>query len=391
MSNSKKPYFYSMVNFHIISLLSPVFIAFVLAIQFSGRVRQNSGLSQKVLLGFIVNVLVVSSTIVIYQSGYYNAFRFFDGIYMSSMLLLHPLFYFYISSLVTNRIKSQQYLVHFMPSVFTFVLATVFYAQLSREEAITYLTRYILGGPSGSLTIQLLYGLFTSSKYMHAIQAIVYFILVYKLLSKHQKTVDQLFSTSDHYKLGWLVSFNIIYSVMSLAGAIANLIPASITFSTSSIIDFTMLIFGTFTLYIGIKGLGQEPVGQIIHLNDELASGNETDPIPNNILIEKINNYVIDKEAYLNPELKIWDIVEYTGINRSYISQAINTGFSISFNHYINKLRIDKACNLLKTDNRKNIESIAFDSGFNSLSTFNRAFKKFTGLLPSEYRNLNLS
>lgn len=380
-----------MVNFHIISLLAPIFIAFVLAIQLSGRMKQNTGLPPKALLWFIGNVLVVSSTIVIYQSGYYNAFRFFDGIYMSSMLLLHPLFYFYISSLITNKFKNQFYLLHFLPSIVTFAIATILYLQLSKEEAITYLTRYILGIPSGSLTIQLLYRLFTISKYIHAIQAIVYFILVYKLLSRHQKTVDQIFSTSDHYKLGWLVSFNIIYSVMSLAGAIVNLIPASITFSTTSIIDFTMLIFGAFTLYVGIKGLEQKPVGQIIHLNDKLTSGNETGSIPNNKLIEKINSYVIDKEAYLNPELKIWDIVEYTGINRSYISQAINTEFLVSFNHYINKLRIDKACMLLKTDTKKSIESIAFDSGFNSLSTFNRAFKKFTGLLPSEYRNRELS
>jgi AraC-like DNA-binding protein len=379
-----------MVNFHIISLLAPLFIAFVLAVQLAGKIRQDTGLPPKMLLWFIINVFIVSSTIVIYQSGYYNAFRFFDGIYMSSMLLLHPLFYFYIRSLITNKFKSRLYLLHFLPSIVTFVIATIFYLQLSKEGAISYLTGYILGEPSGSLTIQLLYRLFTSSKYIHAIQAIVYFILVFKLLSKHQKAVDQIFSAPDHYKLGWLVSFNIIYSVMSLAGAIANLIPTSITYSTTSIIDFTMLIFGIFTFFVGIKGLEQKPVGQIIHLNDKLTSGNETGSIPSNKLIEKINRYVIDKEAFLNPELKIWDIVEYTGINRSYISQAINTEFLVSFNHYINKLRIDKACMLLKTDTKKSIESIAFDSGFNSLSTFNRAFKKFTGLLPSQYRNREL-
>lgn len=379
-----------MINFHIISLLSPLFIAFIIAIQLASKLKRATELPKKVLLWFIVNVFVVSATIVLYQSGYFTAFRFFDGIYMSSMLLLHPLFYFYIKVLVTNKFKSQLYLLHFIPSIFTLIIATIFYLQLSKEEATLYLTRYIFGDASSSQIIKHLLLLFNITKITHAIQAVAYFIFVYKLLNKHQKTVDHIFSTSDKYRLSWLFSFNIIYSMMSLAGLIANLIPTNIVYSTTIIIDFTMIIFSIFTLYIGIKGLDQESVGQIIHLNDEITLGKETSSISYSKLIEKINHYIINEKAFLNPELKIWDIVNYTGINRSYISQTINTECMFNFSHYINKLRIDEACRLLKTDSNKSIESIAFDSGFNSLSTFNRAFKKFTGLLPSEYRNQTL-
>lgn len=375
-----------MINFHAISLLCPVFIAFVFIVQLIGKTKDNFEFSKRVLLSFMATVFILSIAITINQSGNYLFFRFCDGIYMSGMLLLHPLFYLYIKALIVDKF-TKQYLIHFLPSTFIFVVTSTFYLLLSKDEAIDYLSIYRLGEPSVSFFISSLYKTFILSKFIHAAQAIIYFILVYIQLSRHQKEVDNVFSSSDRYKLSWLFSFNFIYSVMSLAGVITNLMPTKIVYSTHVFVDVTMIIFGVFTLYIGIRGLEQESVGKIISLNDETALKDNAKTISDNKLIKKIDQYIIHEKAYLNPDLKIWDIVNYTGVNRSYISQAINSEYMISFSHYINKLRIEEACALLKKDSEKSIENIAFDSGFNSLSTFNRAFKKYTGTLPSEYRN----
>jgi AraC-like DNA-binding protein len=58
------------------------------------------------------------------------------------------------------------------------------------------------------------------------------------------------------------------------------------------------------------------------------------------------------------------------------------------FSEFINTYRIDFAKKLLKETYLK-IEAIAYDSGFNSLSTFNTVFKKETGFTPSKYRKIN--
>ena len=375
-----------MINFHVIALLSPSFIAFVFAVQLFGKVKYNINLTNKVLAWFMIVVLALGSSVAVYQSGNFAAFRFLDAIYMSSMLLLHPLFFIYARTLVSNKLSKKKCFFHILPALINFILASFFYLLLSKNEAIDYLGIHILGKPSDSHIITYLFNLLLVNKAVHIMQAAIYFILAFKMLNKHQKYVDQIFSTTDNYKLKWLFYFNIVYCVMSLAGIVINLIPLETVNTTTIYIDCTMLIFASFTLYIGIKGLKQESVGQIIDLNDKLAFKKELRVPPNESVKEKVNNYIIGKKAFLNPELKIWDIVENIGINRSYISQFINNEYNISFSHYINKLRIEKACCLLEGSINKSIEGIAFDSGFNSLSTFNRAFKKFKGVLPSEYR-----
>ncbi|MBI5218850.1 MAG: AraC family transcriptional regulator [Bacteroidia bacterium] len=73
--------------------------------------------------------------------------------------------------------------------------------------------------------------------------------------------------------------------------------------------------------------------------------------------------------------------------NRTYISQVINEFHKMTFNNFINELRVAEAQNLLTDSKHKNMtyEGIAHESGFKSRSAFNEAFKKITGMTPSEY------
>jgi AraC-like DNA-binding protein len=72
------------------------------------------------------------------------------------------------------------------------------------------------------------------------------------------------------------------------------------------------------------------------------------------------------------------------------LSFAINNGFGKNFNDFINELRIEEVKSRMERSGDAGLLAIAFESGFNSKATFNRAFKKFTGLTPREYQeNLN--
>jgi len=377
-----------MINHYGIALLSPVFISFVLIVQLARKLKNRIDLSIKVLMSFMVLVFVLSITILIQQSGYLNISRFLDSLLMSLMLVLHPLFFLYVKSLTVSSIKWKVFALHLLPALAVFILASIFYMLLSKDEAIFYLSEHLMGETSDSSIINYLFGLLLISKYIHAIQVLVYFVWVYKLLRKHQNYVDHLFSTTDYYNLSWLFTFNFLYTFTSLLGALTNLLPTQIVYSTSIFIEVTMIFFGLFTLYLGIKGMEQKSIRQIIDLNDYWdTTDEETNDLSNEFVVKKINRYIVEEKAFLNPALKIWDIVQNTGINRSYISQTINSEYNYSFNHYINKLRIETACNILKENNHLCIESVAYECGFNSLPTFNRAFKKFTGTLPSKFGN----
>ena len=72
-------------------------------------------------------------------------------------------------------------------------------------------------------------------------------------------------------------------------------------------------------------------------------------------------------------------------ISKSYISHAFSNKVKMSFRTYINLLRLYEAVNLLENTS-KNITEIASEAGFESIRTFNRAFKAQYGISPAQYR-----
>lgn len=89
--------------------------------------------------------------------------------------------------------------------------------------------------------------------------------------------------------------------------------------------------------------------------------------------------------VYLNPRLRLTELANLLGTNRTYLSQFINQCCDSSFYDFVNDYRIHHAKLLLhSTDD--NLDVIAMKSGFNSLSTFRRAFMQREGKSPTEYR-----
>ena len=95
-----------------------------------------------------------------------------------------------------------------------------------------------------------------------------------------------------------------------------------------------------------------------------------------------------EQKPYLDPELSINDLADLVKCNRHHLSQVLNDELHRSFYDYINRFRVDEARQLLidPANEGLKIASIAYDAGFNSLSTFNDVFKKIAGVTPSQFR-----
>ena len=96
-----------------------------------------------------------------------------------------------------------------------------------------------------------------------------------------------------------------------------------------------------------------------------------------------------NKKLYQESELSLQTLAQKLGFPSYQVSQAINEGMKQNFYDLINTYRVEEAKRLLLDPNNKNytILSIAFDAGFNSKTTFNTVFKKFTGLTPTDFRS----
>ncbi|MCA0933276.1 helix-turn-helix domain-containing protein [Lutimonas saemankumensis] len=107
---------------------------------------------------------------------------------------------------------------------------------------------------------------------------------------------------------------------------------------------------------------------------------------------DRVNDYVINQKIYLDPFLSLDSLALSLQLSSGYLSNLINTFADTHFTDYINKFRIEQAKKMLidKDFADYTIISIGLESGFNSKSTFYKAFKKFTQITPVEFRRNNL-
>ena len=95
------------------------------------------------------------------------------------------------------------------------------------------------------------------------------------------------------------------------------------------------------------------------------------------------------EKLYQETELTLQQLSDKLQLPTYQVSQAINDGLKKNFYDLVNGYRVEEAKRLLRDPKNMNytVLSVGFDAGFNSKTTFNTVFKKFTGYTPTEFRN----
>ena len=105
-------------------------------------------------------------------------------------------------------------------------------------------------------------------------------------------------------------------------------------------------------------------------------------------LFKNLELIMQDQKLFLDPDVSLGMLSKQLRVSPQKISFAINSKSAYNFNEYINRYRVNHAVTLMQMPGSDSvtIASIATDSGFNSLSSFNNAFKKAFGKTPSAFR-----
>jgi AraC-like DNA-binding protein len=90
-------------------------------------------------------------------------------------------------------------------------------------------------------------------------------------------------------------------------------------------------------------------------------------------------------QEHSDDELSLKKVAKFSNISGNHLSEKFKEVTGINFVDYIARIRVGKAHDLLQNSNLR-VSEIAFAVGFQSLSQFNRVFKKLSGRSPSEYR-----
>jgi len=160
---------------------------------------------------------------------------------------------------------------------------------------------------------------------------------------------------------------------------------------------FSIIIFIIHVSYIVLYFKKRNAYRELVLKNQELASGKQSYSIliqnenkkqdeEENDLLKEVHNYLENSNCYCNSEITLDSLSKDLGVNRTYLSSAINKTDD-NFNTLINRYRVRYAIRILSQQKSKNIEDIALLTGFNNRKSFYNAFKLVTGLSPTDFRN----
>ena len=104
------------------------------------------------------------------------------------------------------------------------------------------------------------------------------------------------------------------------------------------------------------------------------------------VIFDRLMDLMGAENIYKDFELSLESLAQMLSITPHQLSQFMNERLNTNFRNYVNSYRIEEAKKILINESDKNILTICYDVGFNSKSTFNTCFKKYTSKTPSEFR-----
>ena len=104
---------------------------------------------------------------------------------------------------------------------------------------------------------------------------------------------------------------------------------------------------------------------------------------------KKVNTYIKDAIDYINrhyrEEISITDVAGGSGLSESHFRRLFEEVMNMKPVEYLNLVRIDQACSLIKKENLS-MEDVCYRVGYQTPSTFNRNFKRLTGMTPYQWK-----
>lgn len=287
-----------------------------------------------------------------------------------SLLLAFPALYFYVLSLTQNHFKFQwRYLLHSVPLVF-FLIVWVF-----PPESFVQWNR--------SSWMNVFYA------HYNQLQFLFYILTIYRLLVRNDHVAKELISSPENGNLRWIKLLLVFLSVLFISWILDD-----VGLINGNLIALAILVF---TYWLGFHTINQNDLydhlprdfsmesvtpGQNRYKNSKLTVADKK------LFAARIQELMVREKPYLNNALTLTSLADKLDLKPIYVSQVLNEEFKENFYAFINRYRIEESQRLLRDSRYKNynIQAIAMEAGFNSNSTFNKAFKELVGMSPSAYQ-----
>jgi len=373
------------VDFILIAGMSLLFLLVVFLL------KSNTGLSKKLLSVFFIN----SIFFLLYYYAYLHRSKSLGAIAIlfgnGSGFLLGPFLLFYIKSLIqpTKRILKPLGLHLIVFFTFWILVSLPVSLSMSFGSFNEYHNRYVKYADFLNL--------------FENIYFLIYVIISLRLINRIKEASEQAYSNLDSNDLSWvsyLIWGVIVIIILDSSFSIYETFYLIIPWNIGTIIAFAFIVLNCILAY---KGMFQARILLPVFLSEENPAVTLSSGIVKNRPVKQLDSFSNEeieklkinlkellqhKKPYLNENLTLSDLANDLEITDKKLSELLNQHLETNFYNFINEYRVAEVKARLGEEKYKKdtLLSIAFDSGFQSKTSFNRVFKQKTGMSPSNYK-----
>lgn len=370
--------------------ISGIFLSFFIV--FLLLTKKQKALTDKFLAVWVSVIGIHLLGFYFYQEGYWEIYPHLIGTTSPFPLLHGPMLFLYtLYSLRNDRKLRRVDYLHFTPFVASYLYMSNFFFFYTPQEKLMLINEEIQD-----------YRIFSIiSLVAMLISGLTYSILSYQLTIKHKQEIGNNFSYSEGINITWLRYCILSIALVFLSATIIYIVRDALGVQFSFNIEYIiyMIIIG-FVFYIGYFGIKHENIFiNNSHAEEVTAEENNVDEKYKNSAIDsdlatelydKLLKIMDNDKPYLDPKLSLSVLAQLLEISTNQLSQIINQKAKVNFHDFTNSYRVEEFIRRAKENKKFILLALAFDSGFNSKSSFNNIFKKQKRLSPSKYLSILL-
>jgi AraC-like DNA-binding protein len=306
-------------------------------------------------------------------------------------MLFGPLLYLYVRTLLSPETKfHKKDWIHFIP----FILISIYASIFSINKPVYNLHFF---EHDGFLIERIVFGLsFYLSITLYTLRTLI-------LLHKHRKRIKDYYSyDSEKITLRWVMFVGILFSViyiLVISSGIFNIFilnrevinPDLFSATGLTLLSIAVSFYGykqtkpESSLKVPLIPAWTEDEPKVQSKSKYQKSSLKEEDIK--LYLQKLTWLMEEEKPYLDGELTLQKLSDKLGITKHHLTQILNTKLIRNFYAFVNEYRIEEVKRRLADPKNRNLKimSIAYDSGFNSKTSFNTIFKNHTGMTPSEF------
>ena len=213
-------------------------------------------------------------------------------------------------------------------------------------------------------------------------------ILVLTHIREYRRWCEDNFSTLDNIDVQWIIRYCIMLAIIGINYVYLCSAHSHTRGFTQQWFVIPMLVYSTEQILYRKdpwQRLKENTPAGVADLTAE-RSDSDSDPIGTKSAVLKLEAWLEQEKPYLNPDFQLIDLRQVLPLNRTYLSQFINTEYGCSFYQWVNGLRINEAKRLMTEQPELKMQDVAKRCGFSSRNVFTQVFTRETGKRPSEWK-----